>query len=91
MNCAKKFALIFAGCLLAFCLVGCAPNQAEQNYEDDAPSRFTIIERSDCWYVVKDNETNVMYAVSAGGRNYGTFTLLVDENGDPLLYEEGEE
>lgn len=35
-----------------------------------------------------DKETGVMYAVSNGGYNSGTFTLLVDENGKPLIWED---
>jgi hypothetical protein len=29
-----------------------------------------------------------MYAVSSGAYNGGTFTLLVDENGKPMLWED---
>lgn len=67
--------------------MGCSPNPAERTYADDVPSRFVIIEQSDLWKVVVDQETRVMYAVSAGSYNYGNFTMLVDSDGTPLLYE----
>lgn len=33
-------------------------------------------------------EAKVMYAVSYGTSNCGTFTLLVDADGKPMLWEE---
>ena len=50
-------------------------------------SRFIELERTNTWLVVVDKETGVMYSVSNGGYNRGTFTLLVDENGKPLIWE----
>lgn len=46
-----------------------------------------MIERTDYWKVVYDRETKVMYTVSCGGYNRGNFTILVDQNGNPLLYD----
>ena len=37
-----------------------------------------------------DKETGVMYAVSCGVYNNGTFTLLVDADGNPLIYKGGQ-
>lgn len=84
----KKIAMLLTACIFAAFLTGCAPNAVDTNVKDDASSRFIIIESSNLWYVVADKETNVMYTVSRGNHNNGNFTLLVDENGDPLLYEE---
>lgn len=67
--------------------MGCSANPAERTYTDDVPSRFVIIEQSDFWAVAVDQETKVMYAVSASSYNSGTFTMLVDSDGTPLLYE----
>ena len=38
--------------------------------------------------IVYDTETNVMYAVSAGSDNRGSFCLLVNPDGTPKLYKE---
>lgn len=51
-------------------------------------SMFIIIETTNDWKVVYHKETKVMYVVSDGVENRGNFTLLVDENGNPLLYTE---
>jgi hypothetical protein len=48
---------------------------------------FIKIETTDDYYIVYHRETKVMYAVSDGAYNRGIFTLLVDEDGRPMLYE----
>lgn len=71
--------------LLTVMLTGCGANveKASENTE----SRFIEVEETLTWKVVADKETGVMYAVSDGGYSHGIFTLLVDENGKPLIWE----
>lgn len=57
---------------------------------DSNVSMFVEVERSVSWRIVYHRDTKVMYAVSNGYYNYGTFTLLVDENGSPMIYEGNE-
>ena len=71
-------AMIFAGC-------------SGEKAEASGKSRFMIIESNLNWEIYADRKTGVMYAVSTGARNSGNFTLLVDANGDPLIYEGDEE
>lgn len=54
-------------------------------------SMFVVIEETKSWRVVYHKETKVMYAVSWGGYNAGTFTVMLDENGKPLIYNEESE
>jgi hypothetical protein len=42
---------------------------------------------SSCNRVEKAKDTKVMYAVSIGSHNGGTFTLLVDADGKPMIHE----
>ena len=73
---------------LAMIFAGCSGEKAEASDK----SRFMKIEGSSFeWSIYADRETGVMYAVSNGVYNHGTFTLLVDANGDPLIYEGDEE
>lgn len=51
-------------------------------------SMFMEIEHTGYWQIVADRETGVMYAVSLGTYNIGNFTLLVDADGNPLIYKE---
>lgn len=57
----------------------------------DKESMFVICETSifnSPWTIVYHKDTKVMYAVSHGGYNQGTFTLLVNPDGSPMLWEE---
>jgi hypothetical protein len=51
-------------------------------------SRMVYVEETGSYCIVYDKYTKVMYAVSNSVYNIGNFTLLVDANGDPLLYED---
>ena len=69
---------------MAICLSGCAKVESERKNDT---SMFVCVEDSGHWEIVYHKETKVMYVVSAGYYNMGTFTLLVDEDGKPMLWE----
>ena len=71
--------------LMAIMLTGCGATVDRETQTET--SRFMELERTYRWVIVADKETGVMYSVSKGGYNQGTFTLLVDENGKPLIWE----
>jgi len=71
--------------LAAALVTGCAEVESAQS-EPVEVSRFMEVENSWKWRVVVDRETSVMYAVSNGSYNIGTFTLLVDADGKPLIW-----
>ena len=86
----KKIALMIALVLLALCLAGCgAEVERRTQAPNEAKSMFVIVEETMSWSVVYDWETKVMYAVSCGMHNGGTFTLLVNADGTPKLWEGG--
>lgn len=71
--------------LILLMLVGCGKaTRAKSEYGED---RFAIIETGWAYVIVADRETCVMYAVSNGMYNCGNFTLLVDKDGNPLIWE----
>ena len=73
--------------LVMLALFGCAKVEKAQEIEKRVNvSRFVQVETASTWQVVADRETGVMYAVSTGMYNMGTFTLLVDADGKPLLW-----
>ncbi len=72
-------------------LSGCMPTKVSHDKEPVYVSRFQVIEDTYDWRIVADRETKVMYAVSNGVYNRGAFTLLVDAEGKPLLWKDGEE
>lgn len=84
----KKFLVCFLLFIFSvFCFSSCNQPQSVQDTSSEYSSMFVIVEKSDWFAVVYHRDTKVMYAVSQGswgGR--GVFTLLVDENGTPLVY-----
>lgn len=87
----KALALIFSAAVLSTVLMGCAGvAEAERVYDvesEDLRSMFVIVENGTLWDIVYDKETKVMYAVANYGSGSGQFTLLVDENGNPKLWD----
>lgn len=81
----KKLVCMITGCLLVMGIfVGCSGYSDENKVSDELQPTFVEIERDTRWIVVYDQDTKVMYVVSLGS---GYFTLLVDENGKPKLYQ----
>ena len=78
--------------LMALMLTGCANVERVEGAKTDAKdvSRFATVEQTMQWRIVYDKETGVMYAVSIATYNTGNFTLLVDAEGNPLIYEGAE-
>jgi hypothetical protein len=68
---------------LSLALTGCS--QVEDKSSDI--SEFVIVEITNSWRVVYHKKTKVMYVVSDGTYNRGTFTLLVNADGTPMIWE----
>ena len=82
----KRMIIIVLMAIMAIMLTGCEPTVKVDKALVPESSRFIEVELiTSRWMIVADKETGVMYAVSNGGYNTGTFTLLVDENGKPLI------
>lgn len=86
----KKIFLIMTICILVF--TGCSDRKTTisvQEQNENNISMFILVESADYAYdVVYHRDTKVMYAVSRGTYNRGTFTLLVNPDGSPMLYKE---
>lgn len=84
-----KIKYMFIAFIVALCIMfaGCSSNPTESKVVEETPSMFVMVESSTYWYVVYHRETKVMYAVSRGTYNCGNFTLLVNADGSPMLYE----
>ena len=65
---------------------GPAGNMQELGDQSKEPTTFMLVEQYDGFYTVVDSDTGVMYAVSNGGYNHGTLTLLVNADGTPKLF-----
>ena len=81
-----KYILLIITALTILLATGCAEVKNKTEQEPVNASRFERVEYTGIWDIVADRETDVMYAVSRGVYNQGTFTLLVDADGKPLLW-----
>ena len=75
--------------LVLFC-AGCgATMQTTEDIKDEPTnvSMFVLIEQGDSYKIVYHKETKVMYAISTGYYNQGNFTIMLDADGKPLLWE----
>lgn len=77
--------------LAAVLLTGCAANGAESQVVDGKASMFIQVEQGPSWNVYYHRDTKVMYVVSSASRNRGNFTVLVNPDGSPMLWEENVE
>ena len=79
----KKFISLVLALVLIFALTGCTGASSDNETISD---RFVRVysEYSSCIYV--DSETNVMYFWHSGVYS-GGLSVMLDENGDPLLWE----
>lgn len=71
-------------------LVGCdyAAMESEEEDYSNVPSMFVQVEKGDSYRVVYHKDTKVMYAISCSGYNMGNFTVMLDADGTPMLYED---
>lgn len=84
----KKFIILFVA-LLCVALSSCSFKDVESQNSDTNTSMFVQVEMTGTWAVVYHKDTKVMYVVSCGPYNGGTFTLLVDKDGKPLTWKGG--
>lgn len=81
----KIFALLLV-CIMLLC-TACDDKVTQEKLDDDTKySMFVLIEYTQNYRIVYHRDTKVMYAVSDGSYNHGTFTLLVNPDGTPMLY-----
>lgn len=82
----KFIATIIAITLVIMVLffVGCDNTNNSVKANDDV---FVMVSENSNYAVVYDRETKIMYAMSTGSYNMGNFTVLLDVDGTPKLYE----
>lgn len=82
----KKIIAVVLMMAMMLPLSACTTKRTKETIKGET-SRMVYVEETAAYCIVYDKYTKVMYAVSYGGYNNGNFTLLVDANGNPLLYE----
>ena len=86
----KGFIVLITLVLFMFGLTGCSESNqmSEESASESEYSMFIEVENGWEYYVVYHKDTKVMYAISDGSYNRGTFTVLLDADGTPMLYED---
>ena len=84
----KKAILIFVIVLTMVLLTGCTPlDTIPSKKQEPELSMLMIHTEYSSGLILVDRETNVMYWMSNGAYNSGTLTLLVDQYGNPKIWE----
>ena len=81
----KKIAFVLL--IFGVCIGCCACQRMPYVNKSVESELFSVIESYEIGNVIVDNETGVMYWLSTGAYNGGTITLLVDETGNPKIFE----
>lgn len=83
-----KIILLLTIILVVFCIIltGCGERTIEKETEPE--TYFVKISSEYCGDIVYDSRTKVQYWRSMGSYSSGVLTMLVDADGNPLLYEE---
>lgn len=86
----KRFIAGIIACtmILSGCSNTIVEDETQYKNEDTIASMFVIVETAPYWYVIYNKDTKVMYAVSRDSHNYGNFTLLVNPDGTPMIWED---
>lgn len=71
---------------IALMFVGCTSTKASAKNVDDG-NTFVYIKRDYYCEIVYHKDTKVMYVVSMAGNNAGTYTVLVNADGTPMIWE----
>lgn len=82
----RIIAIMLMVVVMMLSLSACRTKRTSETIKGET-SRMVYVEETNAYCIVYDKYTKVMYAVSNSVYNIGTFTLLVDANGNPLLYQ----
>ena len=87
----KKLIFMFMVCFTIFAMTGCGARMvAESELNDQNPhdmSMFVMVEEGYGYLIVYHRKTKVMYAVSDGTYNRGVFTVMLNADGKPMLWD----
>jgi hypothetical protein len=82
-----KLITLFVAIALCACLfVGCG-GMLEIDDAASSESSFVVVENGASYIIAYHKDTKVMYSISNGGYNCGSFCLLVNADGTPMIWE----
>lgn len=84
----KKILLSVVLLVMMFTLCACGMKSVKEVETEDAT--FMVYQEYMSGNIIVDTQTNVMYWMSTGTHNYGTLTMLVEKDGSPKIYRDGD-
>lgn len=87
----NRFKLMVVVLFVCMFLTGCGvkmKRESDLKNQETNVSMFVLLENGSDYMIVYHQETKVMYAISNGEYNAGTFTVMLDTDGKPLLHKE---
>ena len=93
----KRIGIFLIALLVFITLCACGPTmQTEQDVSKDDTSKYSMFiqleNNTEIGYrIVYHRDTKVMYSISDGYYNHGTFTVLLNADGTPMTYEKDTE
>lgn len=82
----KKFVYLLLVIVILLAFIGCSESESEP-YDINTTDRFIRVYGDFNNAIYVDKETNVLYLWHCGGYS-GGLSVMLDENGKPLLWEE---
>lgn len=87
----KKFVCLLLVIVILLAFIGCSKSESESEpYDTNTTDRFIRVYRDFNNAIYVDKETNVLYFWHCGGYA-GGLSMMLDENGKPLLWEKTNE
>ena len=83
----KKIVCLGLVLMIVFAFIGCSEQKSDNTETSD---RFIKVYSDFCNTIYADKETNVLYFWHFGGYS-GGLSVMVDENGKPLLWDKTNE
>lgn len=80
----KDFIVFFCFLILTILSIFFYEDSKNERYYGDT---YVVIEEHSSYDIVYHSKTHVMYSVSRGYENEGVFTILLNSDGSPMIYE----
>ena len=86
----KKIILAVLLAVMMFTLCACSDMKSVKEVETEYDAAFMVYQKYMSGNIIVDTQTNVMYWMSTGAYNSGTLTMLVEKDGSPKIYRDGD-
>ena len=84
----KKIILAALLAVMMFTLCACSMEPVRDGESENG--LFMVYQKYMSGNIIVDTQTNVMYWMSTGTHNFGTLTMLVEKDGSPKIYRDGD-